>query len=55
VPPCETYLLQANTAQLAAACAALKAQREARAANLEPKRPGEATEVTYDGYPEAMT
>jgi hypothetical protein len=32
---------QASTAQLAAACTPLKLQREARAANLEPKRPGE--------------
>lgn len=31
---------QAHTAQLAAACAALQAQREARAANLNPQRPG---------------
>jgi hypothetical protein len=31
---------QANTQQLAATCAALKAQREARAANLNPTRPG---------------
>jgi hypothetical protein len=33
---------QANTQQLAASCAALKAQREARAANLNPTRPGSA-------------
>jgi hypothetical protein len=31
---------QANTAQLAATCAALRAQREAREANLTPQRPG---------------
>ncbi|WIA32391.1 hypothetical protein OEZ86_003220 [Tetradesmus obliquus] len=34
--------IKANTAQLGAACVALKAQREARAVNLEPKRPGES-------------
>lgn len=36
----EPLLLQAHTQQLAATCLALKAQREARVANLNPTRPG---------------
>eukprot|EP00879_Flechtneria_rotunda_P030238 GHRR01032845.1.p1 GENE.GHRR01032845.1~~GHRR01032845.1.p1 ORF type:complete len:618 (+),score=302.18 GHRR01032845.1:303-2156(+) len=37
-----TDAIKANAAQLAAACSAFRAQKEARAANLNPQRPGEA-------------
>lgn len=40
--PAVRCYMQANTKQLAATCASLKAQREARAANVKPTRPGEA-------------